>query len=204
MADNTTLNTGSGGDVVATDDIGGVKHQRVKIEYGADGSATDVSASTPLPSFNSHTGRTFIQFWANAAAAGTTGTETAITLTKGGTTGGATSSAASHVITSGKRLRIVSIVFATRGHNTATAQVTTFNLRINSAGAVTTTSNIAFSARSATPATANAWDRTAVFNFGDSGPEIVGDGTLQIGLTAAATYTTNAPTWDAQIVGFEY
>jgi len=49
MADNTVLNTGSGGDTIATDDIGGVKHQRVKVEYGADGSATDVSATNPLP-----------------------------------------------------------------------------------------------------------------------------------------------------------
>lgn len=40
MADNTTLNAGSGGDVIATDDIGGVKHQQVKIEWGADGTAT--------------------------------------------------------------------------------------------------------------------------------------------------------------------
>jgi hypothetical protein len=49
MADNTTLNTGSGGDTIATDDIGGVKHQRVKIQYGTDGAATDVSDSNPLP-----------------------------------------------------------------------------------------------------------------------------------------------------------
>lgn len=49
MADNTTLNAGSGGDVIATDDISGVKHQRVKVEFGADGSASDVSASNPLP-----------------------------------------------------------------------------------------------------------------------------------------------------------
>jgi hypothetical protein len=49
VADNTTLNTGSGGDVIATDDIGGVKHQRVKIEHGDDGSATDVSSASPLP-----------------------------------------------------------------------------------------------------------------------------------------------------------
>lgn len=41
MADNTTLNAGSGGDVIASDDIGGVKHQRVKVSLGADGSATD-------------------------------------------------------------------------------------------------------------------------------------------------------------------
>lgn len=42
MADNTTLSSGSGGDTIATDDIGGVKYQRVKISTGADGSATDV------------------------------------------------------------------------------------------------------------------------------------------------------------------
>ncbi len=49
MADNTTLDAGTGGDVVATDDIAGVKHQRVKIQYGVDGSATDVSDTNPLP-----------------------------------------------------------------------------------------------------------------------------------------------------------
>lgn len=49
MADNTVLNTGSGGDTIASDDIGGIKHQRVKIEHGADGSATDVSSASPLP-----------------------------------------------------------------------------------------------------------------------------------------------------------
>lgn len=49
MADNTVLSVGAGGDTIATDDIAGVKHQRVKIEYGADGSATDVSDANPLP-----------------------------------------------------------------------------------------------------------------------------------------------------------
>lgn len=49
MSDNTTLNAGSGGDVFAADDIGGVKWQRVKVCYGGDGSATDVSTSAPLP-----------------------------------------------------------------------------------------------------------------------------------------------------------
>lgn len=49
MADNTQLDIGSGGDVIATDDISGVKHQRVKVEFGADGSATDVSALNRLP-----------------------------------------------------------------------------------------------------------------------------------------------------------
>lgn len=49
MADNTTLNTGTGGDVISTDDLGSVKVQRVKVQYGVDGSATDVSDSNPLP-----------------------------------------------------------------------------------------------------------------------------------------------------------
>ena len=49
MVDNTTLNTGSGGDVIATDDISGVKHQQVKVEFGADGTATPVTATVGLP-----------------------------------------------------------------------------------------------------------------------------------------------------------
>ena len=50
MADNTTLNTGTGGDVIATDDISGVKYQRVKLTLGADGVTNgDVSSSNPLP-----------------------------------------------------------------------------------------------------------------------------------------------------------
>lgn len=47
MADNSTLP--ATGDVIATDDIAGVKHQRVKVEFGVDGSATDVSPAAPLP-----------------------------------------------------------------------------------------------------------------------------------------------------------
>ena len=49
MSDNTQLNPGQGGDVVATDDIGGVKYQRVKVNFGVDGAATDVSVVNPLP-----------------------------------------------------------------------------------------------------------------------------------------------------------
>lgn len=147
-------------------------------------------------------GRVHVNYYAVAAAAGTTGTQTAITLTQSSGVS-ATSNANSFVITSGKRFRITSFSVATRGHNTATAQTTTFNLRINTAGAVTTSSTpIVFSARSATPATANAWDRY-VIPIPD-GFEILGDGTLQFGITAAATYTTNAPTWDVNITGFEY
>lgn len=41
MADNLTLNAGSGGDTVAADDVGGVKYSRVKVSQGSDGVAQD-------------------------------------------------------------------------------------------------------------------------------------------------------------------
>lgn len=50
MADNTILNAGASGDVIASDDIGGVKFQRVKLVEGADGvNDGDISAANPLP-----------------------------------------------------------------------------------------------------------------------------------------------------------
>lgn len=49
MSDNTVLNAGTGGDVISTDDIAGVKVQRVKVQYGTDGAATDVSTTNPMP-----------------------------------------------------------------------------------------------------------------------------------------------------------
>ena len=57
MADNTTLNTGTGGDVISTDDVttlngsvsSGVKVQRVKVMFGDDNTARDVSDTYPLP-----------------------------------------------------------------------------------------------------------------------------------------------------------
>lgn len=58
MADNTTLPPGSGGDIIATDELitingaaapAGLKVQRVKVGYGTDGTLVDVSESAPLP-----------------------------------------------------------------------------------------------------------------------------------------------------------
>lgn len=48
MADNVAITAGSGTNI-ATDDIGSVHYQRVKVTHGADGTANDASASTPLP-----------------------------------------------------------------------------------------------------------------------------------------------------------
>jgi len=51
MADNTQLEQAVAplGDIIATDDIGGVKYQRVKPTVGADGVAQDVHDGRPMP-----------------------------------------------------------------------------------------------------------------------------------------------------------
>ena len=48
MADNIAITQGSG-TTIATEDVSGVQHQKVKLEFGGDGVATMVSASDPLP-----------------------------------------------------------------------------------------------------------------------------------------------------------
>ncbi len=51
MADNTQLNINTtSGDIIATEDIGGVKHELVIVEFSDDvGGATKVSPTNPLP-----------------------------------------------------------------------------------------------------------------------------------------------------------
>jgi exopolysaccharide biosynthesis protein len=49
MADDITLNQMSGGSVVATDEVNSKHYQYVKPAFGADGTATLVSGSDPLP-----------------------------------------------------------------------------------------------------------------------------------------------------------
>ena len=50
MADNSTLNSGSGGDTIGTDNISSVHYQRVKIIHGTDGvNDGDTAEELPLP-----------------------------------------------------------------------------------------------------------------------------------------------------------
>jgi hypothetical protein len=49
MTDNVTLNAGSGGAVLATDDVGGVHYQINKLAYGALDTATLVTTTNRLP-----------------------------------------------------------------------------------------------------------------------------------------------------------
>jgi hypothetical protein len=145
---------------------------------------------------------TAVNFYATNAAAGATTIETAVTLTKSAGTA-ATSTAVSYVVTANKRFRITSITIGCRGHATGTVQLSTFSLRLNTAGAViTSTTPVIWQASIATIATNSVWD-SRTYHFPD-GFEILGDGTLQIGVTANATYTTNAPTWFVNITGYEY
>lgn len=48
MADNVAITAGSG-TTIATDDVGGVQYQRVKVVWGADGAVNDTAAAAPLP-----------------------------------------------------------------------------------------------------------------------------------------------------------
>jgi protein-tyrosine-phosphatase len=48
MADNVEITAGSGVEIAA-DDIAGVLVQRVKLQWGVDGTAVDASAAAPLP-----------------------------------------------------------------------------------------------------------------------------------------------------------
>lgn len=49
MADNVQISTPAGTVPVASDEIGGKHFQRIKVTFGADGEATDVSYDDPLP-----------------------------------------------------------------------------------------------------------------------------------------------------------
>jgi hypothetical protein len=48
IADNIAITPGSGASV-ATEDVAGIQHQKVKMEFGGDGVATLVSSVDPLP-----------------------------------------------------------------------------------------------------------------------------------------------------------
>lgn len=54
MADNVNITPGSG-EVVASDQIAGVQYQRVKVTWGADGTANDTSTTNPLPIYQNIT-----------------------------------------------------------------------------------------------------------------------------------------------------
>lgn len=88
MADNVSITPGTGNSIAA-DEIAGVKHQRVKVQFGADGSATDVSSSDRLPVEASQSGS-----WSVTANAGTNLNTSALALESGGNLAAAATSLA--------------------------------------------------------------------------------------------------------------
>lgn len=145
---------------------------------------------------------TRLSYYVNAAASGSTGTETAITLSKA-SNAAAVTTGTGFVIPAGKRFHITALSVATRGHATGTAQSTVFNLRWAAAGSCGTTSTPILAAiQSATAAVSLAWDRVLISPF--EGFDIAGDGVGAWCITAAATFTTNAPTWSVNVFGYEY
>lgn len=212
-ANQSVNNAQVAGNAVSTGN-GGVGTGVQRVAIASDNTAFSVNATPPTLTKGTQgsTGysvqrlqdasRTHVNFYASGVASGSTGTETAITMTKSSGTS-STSSAASFVVTSGKTYRITSITFGTRGNATGTAEVSTFVIRINTGGGVTTSSTpVVLSARSGAAATALAYDRISI-DLAD-GYEIAGDGTLQFGVTANSVFSTNAPTWDVLITGYEY
>lgn len=49
MADNVIINASSGTANIASDDVGGVQYQYIKLDMGGDGVASHVTAANPLP-----------------------------------------------------------------------------------------------------------------------------------------------------------
>jgi hypothetical protein len=49
VSDNFVANAGSGGSTFASDDIGSVQYPRVKISWGADGTANETAIASPIP-----------------------------------------------------------------------------------------------------------------------------------------------------------
>ncbi len=66
MPDNTILNPGALGDTIATLDVGGVKHEKVIVEFLNElGNPVMVSAADPLPMYNVNS--TSVQFLTSTA-----------------------------------------------------------------------------------------------------------------------------------------
>jgi hypothetical protein len=150
------------------------------------------------------TGRVNIMWTISGSQPGAT-SETLQTVTES-RDGAATTTFTSQTVTSGKRLRLTSVMFAIEGAG-GTPAVSRGRLRIrfNTAGAVTTSSPLQFVLPLSGAATAKSV--TSVFDDLPDGVEFLGDGTKQIGITIESpdwVTTTNIPVFYASIFGFEY
>ena len=196
MADNTTASANSS---IATDDIGGVHYPRVKLAWGADGTATDVSgaANAALPirrTIDSARTAFAAAFSITNAAVADTIISTLVTQ-KGATS---LTGQTSVPVTSGKILRITSILLGLRT-TTAALPYGILVLRINHSGAAVAGSPAFIQV----PVSGNA---ATIGNTGTT-PMAIEDGlelsgTMQFALTFSNNVNTNVTT--GTVLGYEY
>jgi len=145
-------------------------------------------------------GRTFLAFTVQNLTAGTSGSEAMASFSqnKGGSV---TGSVTSYTVTSGKRLRLTGFQMA------ITAQAATVvrllgNIRSNTGGATITSSALVAGFDIGGPAVSG---QTAWMNM-DLGEaiEILGDGTLTMGVSFVPTWTTTAAKVSITLLGYEY
>lgn len=218
MADNTTTNVGTGGDTIATDDVGGVKFQRIKLVHGADGvNAGDVATGNPLPVLVTppaltkgtqgavgystqdlkDAGRTLVSFTATGLTVVTAEALVSLTPYRDLVAGAA---ATSHAVTSGKRLRITAVALTVRATSTVAVHGL-IRLRLL-AGTVLVASPVHLTVGGATSNITPAVIGHALTTHVSIPDGLELSGTMQLGVTQLFSAAT--ATIDLQILGFEY
>jgi len=226
MADNTVLNAGSGGDTMASDDIGGIKFQRVKLIHGADGvNAGDVATGNPLPVVQTgslpagtnnigeftrnidDTTRVARSFMLDAytAAPVAEALQTVVQWFNNAAVGGTTQPA---VVTAGKRLRLTTWSMSTKSLNTVGSAV--MRIRANTGGLVVIGSPLVWSAEVGSRAgattvamTGGLDQQTGCFPEGFEFPAGTGLGFTLAGYGPTGTLTLQGVT-RFQVYGYEY
>lgn len=177
MADNTVLNTGTGGDTIATDDIGGVKYQIVKAAFGALDTATLVSTSAGLPVQSQGTFNVTVNAALPAGAAvighviADSGSTTAVTQATGTNLHAVIDTGSTTAVTQATGTNLHAVIDT--GSTTAVTQATGSNLHmVVDSGTVTTVSAV-----------------TAITNALPSGSNVIGHVIADSGSTTAVTGT---------------
>lgn len=183
MADNTTLNTGSGGDTLATDDIAGVKYPRSKIVLGADGSNDgDVSSANPLPVTGTLTAVTSITNTVTVDGSGVTqpvsGTVTANLSATDNAVLDSIDAAVNGTLTVGSHAVTNAGTFAVQVDGTALTRLT--DIETNTSYGAVTGGGVEASALRVTIAN----DSTGLVSVDDGGSSLTVDGTVTANLSA--------------------
>lgn len=193
MADNSAQ---TGGDTIRDKDRAGVKTQIVGLDLGI-GTATETLMSGSMPiARNTDSNRTFISLNYNSAAPPTTDALlTTLVLQRGATN---TTGQTSVAVTSGKVLRLTSVVVGVRA-TVATLPYGLLTLRVNFTGAAVLASPAVYQV--AVSGTAAAIGNTGVTVASiEDGLEL--SGTQQLGLSFSGNLASNVVS--ASLIGYEY